>query len=217
MVNFDVGDDVIILKNGTRDGYENLKGKHGTIRKITHYEHPVPQTLYRVAINGHTNKYTKDGWYLFEAHELGLFCMVGTSFTADDITIKKEEKKKMEILDIYAEKQERKLRNKFDKKMADLCMQDPVYRELSEMDKRINQLNKEHNANVSLDLSDYVFPHHVHIQRLAIEAENDRNFDTLCNFLKEVEAQLHMCETYEQKQQILKAYKIIDENGKIKN
>jgi hypothetical protein len=93
MVDFKVGDNVFILKNLTIDGYENLKGKHGTILKITQYKHPLPPTLYRVAINGHRNKYTKGGWYLFEAHDLGLYCEVGTRFTVDDITIKKEEKK----------------------------------------------------------------------------------------------------------------------------
>lgn len=34
-------------------------------------------------------------------------------------------------------------------------------------------------------------------------------------FVYEVHAQLSMCETYEQKQNILRTYKIIKENGKV--
>ncbi len=210
MVEFNVGDEVIILDNRVTDGYQNLKGERGIIQKIIYNEKYDKKVKYRVAISGHINKYTLDGHYLFYAHEIG-------NLEPLKIRFKKEEKKKMEILKIYVEKQKRKLRNKFDKKMADLYKQDPVYRELCEMNKRIVQLNKIHHTNVLLDLSDYIFPQDYKTQQFEIEAENDRNFDTLCDLVQEVEAQLDMCETYEQKQQILKAYKIIDENGKIKN
>jgi hypothetical protein len=79
---------------------------------------------------------------------------------------------------------------------------------LSELYKEDKILTTEHYAPINLSnetIKKITANHNARCEEL-----ND-----LSDKLNEVQAQLSMCETYEQKQDILRIYKIIKENGKV--
>jgi hypothetical protein len=230
---FKVGDKVRILDNARKPCYEQILNKIGKIVHINTYTNPnkqIEETIYYVEIPEYANEYQSKGWWLFkneqslrlisdevtcgdhmDAYE---YC-IRTRWTADDLKINKGDDKNMTILEIYEERRREKINKKYDDMENAIKQCDPRYKvwkdcvdKLSELYKEDKILTTEHFAPINL--SDET------IKKININ-HNARceELNDLSDNLNEVRAQLSMCETYEQKQDILRIYKIIKENGKV--
>ena len=137
----------------------------------------------------------------------------------DDIIDRKEMKiegdKKMNIklLDIYYEKESKKLHEKYENKAEKLRMQDLRYSTLKSIEAVVKTNGLEEAVSVypnSIKLNDYI---EQEVRKVYNElGKKETELNMLCG---EINAQLEMCETYEQKQEILKRYKVINEKGTI--
>lgn len=117
----------------------------------------------------------------------------------------------MELLEIYYENQERKLQLQLNKKVENVKKQDETYKELFEI------ANKFSNTKgVAISIGGYVFDKKLEtkLEKLYDQYHEDRN--RLMVLHDEINAQIQICETYEQKMNVLKIYDVIDEKGKLK-
>lgn len=145
------------------------------------------------------------------------YCMVGTRYNITEIDdIIKGDKQNMmnEILEIYKERRREKINKKYDDMENAVRQCDPRYKVWRECTNTLLKLYEEDkilaNAFAPINLSDETR------KRLnAIDKTRCEDLHDLSDKLNEVQAQLSMCETYEQKQDILRTYKIIKENGKV--
>lgn len=137
----------------------------------------------------------------------------------DDIIDRKEmkveENKKMNIklLDIYYEKESKKLHEKYENKAEKLRMQDLRYSTLKSIEAVVKTNRLEEVVSLypnSIKLND-----DIEQEIRKVYNELDKKESELRRLCDEINAQLEMCETYEQKQEILKRYKVINEKGTI--
>ena len=236
---FKIGDEVRILDTENRDYYKQILTKKGKIAQITNYKHfadDVERTKYYVEIPEFQNEFQSDGLWVF--HNTMSIALTSNEVTCDDqmdayeyaiqhldlakipynrdYIIKGDNNNMMNgILEIYAEKRRNKINKKYDDMGNAIKQCDPRYKvwkdcvdKLSELYKEDKILTTEHFAPINL--SDET------IKKININ-HNARceELNDLSDKLNEVQAQLSMCETYEQKQDILRTYKIIKENGKV--
>ncbi len=129
------------------------------------------------------------------------------------VEIKENKKMNIKLLDIYYEKESKKLHEKYENKAEKLRMQDLRYSTLKSIQAVVKTNSLEEAVSVypnSIKLNDYI---EQEIRKVYNELnKKEIELDILCN---EINAQLEMCETYEQKQEILKRYKVINEKGTI--
>lgn len=233
------GDKVRILDSERRPRYEQLINKIGEIVRISAYIDPynhVENTNYYVEIPECINEYQGNGWWVFKnATSLELIsdevtcddCMDAISYAMwgfDKNYIKvpiikesledKGDNKNMTILEIYKERRREKINKKYDDMENAVRQCDPRYKVWRECTNTLLKLYEEDkilaNAFAPINLSDETRKRLNAIDKTRCEELND-----LSDKLNEVQAQLSMCETYEQKQDILRTYKIIKENGKV--
>lgn len=120
---------------------------------------------------------------------------------------------KMEIINIYKEREIEKLNKKYGAKEKKIKSEDAnykVYMTCVEMLKPIYDEQKRYWTITEPEMSKDT------LSKLE-KVHNDRNNakTKLNTFIDEVNAQLSLCENYDQTQVILKRYNIIDDNGKI--
>jgi hypothetical protein len=129
------------------------------------------------------------------------------------IEIKENKKMNIKLLDIYYEKESKKLHEKYENKAEKLRMQDLRYSTLKSIEAVVKTKELEEAVSVypnSIKLNDYIGQE---IRKVYNElSKKETELRMLCD---EINAQLEMCETYEQKQEILKRYKVINEKGTI--
>ena len=133
-----------------------------------------------------------------------------------DYIIKGEKQNMMnEILEIYEEKQLRKINKKYDDLEQSIKKTDERYKVWLECTTKLNKLYKEDKivsfAHPNIELSEDT-------KKKLREMVYDKREEELRKFYSkkaEVNAQLSMCETYDQKQEILRRYNIINKNGKV--
>lgn len=128
----------------------------------------------------------------------------------------------MEILGIYLNKKRENLVNEFEEKKKEVLKADKYEVARRQCADIIDNLYKELNNGVSY------YENHKKVftwaegklqEKETIEkiAELEENLDiALCEleiFANEVNAQIRLCETYDQKINVLKNYKILDKNG----
>ena len=128
----------------------------------------------------------------------------------------------MEILRIFADNKRTKIEEKFIKekdeilkadryeitrrKCADLI--DNLYKELN------NGVSYYENHNKVFKWAEGKLQEKATLEKLGeLEEKTDIEYCELEKLINEINAQLNMCETYEQKQNILKVYNVIDKNG----
>jgi predicted RNase H-like nuclease (RuvC/YqgF family) len=124
----------------------------------------------------------------------------------------KKENNDMVLLEIYKTKKIEKLlvdRNKAIEKIKD---SDIEYKSLK---MTIDALTPKQLTCLSVDLSYYEFDADIEDKIHNKSKEYDNKKHTIMDLISEIRAQLDMCDTYEQKQNILKAYKVIDDQGKL--
>ena len=119
----------------------------------------------------------------------------------------------IKLLDIYYEKESKKLHEKYENKAEKLRMQDLRYSTLKSIEAVVKTNRLEDAVSVypnSINLDDDIKQE---IRKVYNELnKKETELSMLCD---EIHAQLEMCETYEQKQEILKRYKVINEKGTI--
>ena len=230
-----IGDKVRILDAENRQAYKQMLNKIGTIQSVvTYHDAHVNKTItkYYVEIPEFDNEYQDNGWWVF-LHKSSLR-LISDEVTCDDqmdayvyaiqhldlanapynrdYIIKGENN--MTILEIYKERRREKINKKYDDMENVIKQCDPRYKVWRECTNTLLKLYEEDkilaNAFAPINLSDDTRKKLNDNDRLRTQDLRD-----LSDKLQEVQAQLSMCETYEQKQDILRTYKIIKENGKV--
>jgi hypothetical protein len=235
---FKIGDKVKILDAENRYYYKQILNKIGTIQSVvTYHDVHVNKTItkYYVEIPEFDNEYQDNGWWVF-LHKSSLrlisdevtcgdcmdaisYAMWGFDKNYIKVPIVKESLEDkgdnyMTILEIYKERRREKINKKYDDMENAVRQCDPRYKVWRECTNTLLKLYEEDkilaNAFAPINLSDETR------KRLnAIDKTRCEELHDLSDKLNEVQAQLSMCETYEQKQDILRTYKIIKENGKV--
>lgn len=130
-----------------------------------------------------------------------------------DIKLTTKGDNKMEIINIYKEREIEKLDKKYDAKATKIKREDAnykVYMTCVEMLKPIFEEQKRYLEITEPEMSKDTLSK---LEKVRKDANNART--KLNTFIDEVNAQLSLCENYDQTQVILKRYNIIDDNGKI--
>lgn len=228
-----IGDKVRILDSERKPRYEQLLYKIGKIARISTYIDPynhVENTNYYVEIPEFINEYQGNGWWVFkDVGSLGLisdevtcddqmdaytYSMLGTRYNITEIDDIIKGDNKMKILEIYAERKRKKTNEKYDKLQETIKLTDARYKLWKNCVDTLDELYKQ----------DKIISNHFTMINLSedtlkmLETNDNLRHDELKKleeFVYEVQAQLSMCETYEQKQNVLNTYKILKANGKV--
>lgn len=210
---FSIGEDVRVVKPvDKRASYAGLYNRVGCVRKITTYKEN--NTIYVEFLNAY-NASQDHGWFVYDESDLekdnGL---IATRWTTDDFEpyIKiKEEKKEMDLLNIYFNEKIKQLEIEHGKKCDKIKTKDPIIKELYALAKKYKDIK---------GLS--IFPNHEYrfsqeILEEMNKCDNDYRIqrEKLSSLEYEIKAQLDICETYEQKMNVLKIYNVVDEKGKL--
>lgn len=208
--------------------------------KIHKYDEITYEITYYVSIPNKKNMNQNDGWWCCDEDMLAPYrpeIMYKNSITVVDDPIytnnkqpdsdltdaislvferfnNKGEENKMEILEIYRERKLEKLKTLRDKKAETIKKCDKGYAFLTQLSQDLVKYNKNVSDCVSISEKAYIF--NETIQKLLDDnaTEYIHKVDKLNKLADEVQAQLDMCETYDQKQDILERYEIL-KDGKI--
>ena len=234
---FKIGDKVRILDAENRPSYKQILTKIGTIQSVvTYHDAHVNKiiTKYYVEIPEFDNEYQDNGWWVF-LHKSSLR-LLSDEVTCDDgmdayeyaiqyldlakvpynrdYIIKGENKTMNNILDIYGDRKREKINKYYEQLMELTKLADERYAIFKDCSNKLDKLYKEDgiitNHLVETQLAENTKKH---LEQLAKFREEE--YCKLENLMREVHAQLSMCETYEQKQNVLNTYKILKANGKI--
>lgn len=116
-----------------------------------------------------------------------------------------KQKEKNEMLSIYGMKQHDHITNHASTKRKE------IFNENKDL-KTLLDLIKKYKISLYIDPMDFMNEDQK-TRLLEIDNQEKQEYDKLDDLLCEVKAQLDMCETYEQKQNIYKLYNIINEEG----
>jgi hypothetical protein len=142
--------------------------------------------------------------------------MCGTRYNITEIDdiIKGDNNTMNNILDIYGDRKREKINKHYEQLMELTKLADERYAIFKDCSDKLDKLYKEDglvtNHLVEPRLAETTLKH---LEQLAKFREEE--YCKLENLMREVYAQLSMCETYEQKQNVLNTYKILKANGKI--
>lgn len=234
-MSFKVGDFVKIVRTGKRPTYQQVLNRVGKIEYIRHYavNTPYEEHTYYVAVDGVKNQNQEQGWWCFDEKDLLIIGSHHNCFIVDDVVKPKptccdsfdcveyarqmienrfKEKKNMELLEIYKNKKIEELLVKRNKDIEKIKDNDVEYKSLK---MTIKALTPKQLTCLSVDLSDYEFGADIEDKIHNKSEEYDNKRHVIIDLISEIRAQLDMCDTYEQKQNILKAYKVIDDQGKL--
>lgn len=203
MKRFKIGDRVRLI-NSDSDYHSDLKiGATGVIKGFCAGAHD-----YRVEFDEK-----------FGGHTCGGICENGHGQNIYDKDLELESTKgeimaTNEVIKIYTDKKEKQLNNKYDALLENAKLNDPIYKSFREHADALLEIYKAQKISITLTepkLSDDT-------SKVIENLMNDKNkeYDELKEYINEVSAQLSMCETYEQRKDILKTYNIIGKDGKIK-
>lgn len=220
---FKKGDKVVVLETEGRPLYRLLIGKVGTIVDAEYVRLVDDErTTYRVRIDGVKIDY--DGLWVFHEEkslrhyeiDKGMF-VVSTKFNITEIDdiIKGDN----DMINLYEERKLNEITKKFQKEFEKVKNSDERYvkwktsldtlKELFEQDDNMDAF-----AQVCR-LSAIKISNEVNEKLKVFESKYHKAREELHELVEEVKTQLKMCETYEQKQNVLKLYEIIDKEGKL--
>ena len=225
---FKKGDVVIIDNAEKRSAYVRMLGKVGTIVDAEYTRYIDDERItYRVRVDDSPNEYQENGlWVFHDESSLELYnpqcddqldaytySMFETRYHIDDI-IKGDNKTMNNILEIYGDRKREKINKHYEQLMEQTKLADERYVIFKDCSNKLDKLYKE----------DGIITNHLVEPRLAEKTKKhleelaelrEEEYCKLDNKIKEVVAQLSMCETYDQKQEILRIYNIINKNGKV--
>ena len=225
---FKKGDVVVIDHAENRSAYVRMLGKVGTIVDAEYTRYIDDERItYRVRVDDSPNEHQENGlWVFHNEKSLKLYnpqcddqldaytySMFTTRYHIDDI-IKGDNKTMNNILDIYGDRKREKINKHYEQLMEQTKLADERYVIFKDCSNKLDKLYKE----------DGIITNHLVEPRLAEKTKKhleelaelrEEEYCKLNNKIKEVNAQLSMCETYDQKQEILRRYNIINKNGKV--
>lgn len=204
---FKKGDKVVVLETEGRPLYRLLIGKVGTIVDAEYVRLVDDErTTYRVRIDGVKIDY--DGLWVFH-EEKSL-----RHYEIDDII-----KGDNDMINLYEERKLNEITKKFQNEFEKIKNSDERYVKWKTSLDTLKELFKQDDnmdafAQVCR-LSAIKIPNEVNEKLKVFESKYHKAREELCKLVEEVKTQLKMCETYEQKQNVLKLYEIIDKEGKL--
>ena len=228
---FKKGDVVVIDNAEKRSAYVRMLGKVGTIVDAEYTRYIDDERItYRVRVDDSPNEHQENGlWVFHKEKSLKLYnpqcddqmdaynySMLGMRYdmTEIDDMIKGDNKTMNNILDIYGDRKREKINKHYEQLMEQTKLADERYVIFKDCSNKLDKLYKEDgiitNHLVEPRLTEKTKKH---LEELAELREEE--YCKLDNKIKEVVAQLSMCETYDQKQEILRRYNIINKNGKV--
>lgn len=225
---FKKGDVVRICHEAFRQSYKQLLGKVGIIVDAEYTQYVDDERItYWVRIDDYKNEYQDRGLWVFHDESLlelynpqcddqmdaYTYCMCGTRYNIDDI-IKGDNKTMNYILEIYEDRKREKINKYYEQLMEQSKLADERYAIFKDCSDKLDKLYKEDGV-ITHPLAEPRLAETTlkHLEQLAKFREEE--CCKLENLMREVHAQLSMCETYEQKQNVLNNYKILKSNGKI--
>lgn len=123
--------------------------------------------------------------------------------------IKIKENKEMELLNIYFEKKRDLVYKKYEIKAEKIKVKNEEYKEITEMMRKYKD-----NDCVSIYVSsNYPLGKELDAELKKVCEDKNNELQKLSDLKTEISAQLELCETYEQKMNILKTYQIVKDNG----
>lgn len=126
----------------------------------------------------------------------------------------KGENEMNKIVELYEERNRGKIYTEYKKKCAKIKLADENYKVYKEcLDKLLPIYEKTKQS--FRDITEPYLSEETAKKLDELELKKEADLTKLDNELDEIKAQISMCETYEQKQSVLKLYKVIDENGKL--
>ena len=236
---FKKGDVVIIDHAENRSAYVRMLGKVGTIVDAEYKRYiDAERITYSVRVDDSPNEYQENGLWIFHKEKsLKLYeedpsiiqlrqmsgyiddciaqAVVNKETTINTFNIKGDNKTINNILDIYGERKREKINRKYDDMENIIKQSDPRYKVWRECVDKLNELYSEDKILTT----DHFAP--IKLSENTIKKLDDNEtlrcneLGDLSDKLNEVQAQLSMCETYDQKQEILRRYNIINKNGKV--
>ena len=214
---FNKGDRVKIVNNGGKSSYNTAVNRTGTIEQIREYD--KYDTVYYVKLDANIiNPNNAMNSWCCTADMLGdpniNFGVCRTTYTTTEIDdIIKENK--MEILEIYYERKRKQLNINQEKEINKIKMKDEKYARFMELRKELEEFEKENTISFRIDYAQFKFSNEITEMGEKCNNKYHTKNKELEQLINEVKSQLSMCETYEQKQNVLRNYEIIDEKGKI--
>lgn len=118
------------------------------------------------------------------------------------------------IVELYEERNRDKIYTEYEKKCAKIKLADENYKVYKECLDKLTPIY-EKTKQTFRDITEPYLSEETAKKLDELELKKEADLTKLENELDEIKAQISMCETYEQKQSVLKLYKVIDENGKL--
>ena len=235
---FKKGDVVRICHEEFRQSYKQVLGKVGTIVDAEYKQMIDDERItYRVCVDDSPNDYQANGlWVFHDESSLELYeedpsiiqlrqmsgyiddciaqAVLNKETTINTFNIKGDKNNMNNILEIYVDRRREKINKKYDELENSVKLTDARYKVWKECVDTLDKLYAEDKilnfAHANIELSEDT-KKKLHTLYDACEEE----FRKLLIKRNEVDAQLSMCETYDQKQEILRRYNIINKNGKV--
>lgn len=229
---FKKGDVVKIRDTEGRPHYKTVVGKVGTIVEVD-CERFIDdeRIIYRVRIDHDVNEYQTNGlWVFHEEKALELYntqnydqmdaykySIVHTRFSIKEIDdILKGDNNMNNILEIYENRKANKLFEETKSQIEKVKMADPTYKAWKTA---IDTINKIYAKDI--EVCGEICPREPKLSEKSEEKLKELNSSysnqrrDIEKEVEEIKAQLSICETYEQKQNVLKLYNVINADGKI--
>lgn len=216
--NLSIGDRVFI----DTSKYPEIEGRIGMVKKIDNYKGRI---TYRVDISDCNNSKSADGLYLFNETQIARLETKADKeamLTAcDDVVTKPgyntpgfkelyDKENIMKLLEIYRDRKMDKLFEDADKAQDKAWEKNSTYKTLKDLSEK-TKTKDGYLFTFNFD----IMPDSVREEINKIQKDKEEKEVQLNRLINEVNAQLQECETYEQKINILKAYEILDEKGKV--
>ena len=229
---FKKGDNVIVKSTEHRNSYKCVLECLGTIVDAEHQQYlDDERTTYRVRIDNLDNKCQIDGlWVFHEEKSLELYntqnddkmdaykyAIAHTRYSITEIDdIIKGDYNMNNILEIYESRKANKLFEETKTQSEKVKMADPTYKAWKTAVDTINKIYAK-----DIDVYGEICPREPKLSEKSEEKLKELNSSysnqrrEIEKEIEEIKAQLSICETYEQKQNVLKLYNVINADGKI--
>lgn len=220
MIDFKVGDIVAVRCHRETTGYEYTNNKIGHIVSVKTYT-KWDKTYDRIYVDLSPlhNPAQDQGLFIFKKEELMLLkeeeppiwhCDM-TPFGEEAYIKIKEEKKEMELLNIYFNEKIKQLEIEHYKKQDKIETKDPIIKEVYTLAKKY----KDVKGLSIFPNCEYQFSKEILEELNKCDKDYRIQREKLSSLEYEIRVQLDICETYEQKMNVLKAYGVVDEQGKL--
>lgn len=188
-------------------------GKHGTFLEYDTYF----INSCRVQIDGIPDFWRYEECQLeydyMDAREYAMepFTMLsGTTYNLKDFEkLIKKENNEMELLNIYFDRKQKEVKEKYKEKDVKIRCKDPVYKELHDIAKKYEGVR----GVICHTGCDFEFSDEIKKAIVKNDRDYDAQLDANYELKAEITAQLEVCETYEQKMNVLKSYGVVNANG----